>query len=319
LNGTSGPSLLLRLAARQLRPTVIGILVATALCIPRPVAAQGELERARRDYNAGNFDGAIASAEGARRKAVNAPASALIIARSRLERFRRLANPEDLNAARAELVAIDLRGLSRQEILEWQIGLGEALFLDNLPGPASEMFNAVIPSARARLTPAEIEKLIEWWATSISRVAESANGAARIDEYRELRTVCEGELERDPASRAATYWIVAALRGTGELDRAWNAAIAGWIRAGAMVRADELRADLDRLVVQTIIPERAQARTGQRLDAANTAAAIATMTAEWRGVTGRWTGPAAGASSEDRSPMPLPSRPNSAPATNYSP
>jgi hypothetical protein len=306
------------LATRQLRPTAIGILAA-ALCLPRPAAAQSELERARLHYNAGNFDAAIASAEGARRKAANAPASVLIIARSRLERFRLLANPEDLNAARTELIAINFRALSRQEMLEWQIGLGEALFLDNLPGPASEMFRAVIPSARAQLSSSEIEKLIEWWATSISRVAESANGAARIDEYRELRTVCEGELDHEPASRAATYWIVAALRGTGELDRAWNAAIAGWIRASAMPRADELRADLDRLVVQTIIPERAQARTGQRLDAANTAAAIAMMTAEWRGVTGRWTGPAAGASSEDRSPMPLPSRPNSAPATSYLP
>lgn len=307
-----------RLATRQFRTTAIGILAA-ALWLPRPAAAQSELERARLHYNAGNFDAAIASAEVAGSKAANGPAAALIIARSRLERFRLLGNPEDLNAARTELIAINVRALSRQEMLEWRIGLGEALFLDNLPGPASEMFRAVIPSARVQLRLGEIEKVIEWWATSISRVAESANGAARIDEYRELRTVCEGELEHEPASRAAIYWIVAALRGTGELDRAWNAAIAGWIRASAIPRADELRADLDRLVVQTIIPERAQARTGQRLNAPNTRAAIATMTAEWHDVTGRWTGPAAGDSSEDRSPVPLPFRPNSAPATSYLP
>jgi hypothetical protein len=306
------------LAARELRRIAIGILAA-ALCLPRPAAAQSELERARRHYNAGHFDAAIASAEGARRKAVNAPASALIIARSRLELFRLLGNPEDLNAARTELIAIDLRPLSRQEMLEWQIGLGEALFLDNLPGPASEMFRAVIPSARAQLTSTEIEKLIDWLATSISVVAEGANGAARLDEYRELRTVCEGELDHEPASRAATYWMVAALRGTGDLDRAWNSAIAGWIRASAVPRADGLQADLDRLVVRTIIPERAQVRTGQRLDAPNTIAAIAMMTAEWHSVTGRWSGPAAGASSEDRSPMPLPSRRSSAPATGYLP
>jgi hypothetical protein len=294
-------------------------MLAAVLCLPRPAVAQSELARARLLYNAGNFDAAIASAAGARTKAGNAPASALIIARSRLERFRVLANPDDLNAARTGLIAIDLRALSRQETLEWQIGLGEALFLDNLPGPASEMFRPLIPSVRAQFTSSEIEKLIDWWATSISLVAESANGATRIDEYRELRAVCEGELDHQPTSRAATYWIVAALRGTGELDRAWNAAIAGWIRASAMPRAGELRTDLDRLVVQTIIPERAQARTGQRLDAPNTLAAIAMMTAEWHNVAGRWTGPAEGASSEDRSPMSPPSRPNSAPATGYLP
>jgi hypothetical protein len=41
-------------------------------------------------------------------------------------------------------------------------------------------------------------------------------------------------------------------------------------------------------VVQTLIPERAQARTGQRLETDVTIAEIATMTEEFRTLTERW-------------------------------
>jgi hypothetical protein len=90
-------------------------------------------------------------------------------------------------------------------------------------------------------------------------------------------------------SRPATYWTVVATRGAGDLDAAWGAAIAGWIRAGSQPEGQPLRADLERFVVQTLIPERAQARTGQRLDTKATVAEIETLTGEWHAVTGHWT------------------------------
>ena len=74
------------------------------------------------------------------------------------------------------------------------------------------------------------------------------------------------ELERNPLSWPAAYWLVVAARGAGDLDGAWNAAFTGWIRAGSQPEGEQLRGDLDRFVTQTLIPERAQARTGQRLD-----------------------------------------------------
>ena len=39
------------------------------------------------------------------------------------------------------------------------------------------------------------------------------------------------ELRDDPANGAANYWQVVAARGVGDLDRAWSAAIAGWVRS----------------------------------------------------------------------------------------
>ena len=41
----------------------------------------------------------------------------------------------------------------------------------------------------------------------------------------------EIEVRIDPGSAPANYWLAAAARGAGDLDRAWHAAIAGWIRA----------------------------------------------------------------------------------------
>ncbi len=172
----------------------------------------------------------------------------------------------DLAAARADLVSLNPRMLAPQEMIEWQIGLGTALFLDNQPGPAAEMFATVLPTARERLPPAEFDKLVEWWASTLSRVAESQAGAARKDAYTAMLSAVRGELERNPLSRPAAYWVVVAARGAGDFDGAWNAAFTGWIRAGSQPEGEQLRGDLDRFVTQTLIPERAQARTGQRLD-----------------------------------------------------
>ncbi|RPJ82845.1 MAG: hypothetical protein EHM13_08375 [Acidobacteria bacterium] len=46
-------------------------------------------------------------------------------------------------------------------------------------------------------------------------------------------------------------------RSLADTQRAWEAAIAGWLRAPLSdERATSLRTDLDRLVLQAIIPER---------------------------------------------------------------
>ena len=163
-----------------------------------------------------------------------------------------------------------------------------ALFLENQPGPAADDVHDRAADRARGLPTAEFDKLLEWWASTLSRVAESLSGAARKDAYAAMLAAVRGELERDPLSRPAAYWLVVAARGAGDFDGAWNAAVAGWIRAGAQPEGQQLRSDLDRFVTQTLIPERAQARTGQRLDAKATMSEIELMTAEWRAVTGRW-------------------------------
>jgi hypothetical protein len=255
---------------------------------PALASAQNDLERARSLYNAGQYEESIAAAMLAKNRAAVAPSATLIAARARLERFRKTGDPTDLTVARTELVSLNPWNLAPQEAIEWQIGVGSALFFENQFGPAADMFGAALPSARTRLSTAELEKLLEWWAAAMSRVAEKLTGSQRKDAYSTMQAAVRLELERNPLSRPATYWSVVAARGSGDIESAWNTAVAGWIRAGGQADGQQLRSDLERFVTQTLIPERAQARSGQRLDTKATVAEIAAMNEEWRALTVRW-------------------------------
>jgi hypothetical protein len=93
------------------------------------------------------------------------------------------------------------------------------------------------------------------------------------------------ELALDAGSTPASYWLAAASRGAGDLDRAWQAAIAGWVRASlAQDRGAALRADLDRLVTQALVPERAA-----KLKTNDVRQAAAGMQNEWTAFKAAWS------------------------------
>jgi hypothetical protein len=277
-------------ASRAAVRLVVAALTVLAISWPQAAAAQGDLKRARTLYNAGQFDEAIAAATPLRDRLDLMSSATLIIARSRLEMFRRAGDPKELATARQELISLNRDSLAAQEAIEWQIGLGTALFLEDQVGPAAEIFRAVIPSARARLTQPEFEKLLEWWGTTMSRLAESLTGDARKQAYERFRSDVMLEVERNPLSNSGMYWMVVSSRGAGDYDGAWSAAVAGWIRAGGQPDGRQLRAEIEVFVAQTLIPERAQARTGQRLDSKATMTEIGALNEEWRALTVRWAG-----------------------------
>jgi hypothetical protein len=277
-----------RVMSRTVHLCTVAALFVLALAAPRVAAAQTDLERARVFYNAGQFDESIVAATSASSKPSAANSARLIIARARLERFRRLGDPKELAAARADLVSLKPSSLAPQEAIEWQIGVGTALFLEDQLGPAADIFATLLPSARAKLSQDEFQKLLDWSGTAVSRLAESLTGDARKRAYEKLRADAQSELQRNPFSRPATYWTVVSSRGVGDLDAAWNAAVTGWIRISGQPDSSQLRTDLDTFVTRTLIPERAQARTGQRLDSKPTLTEVAAMNEEWRAVTARW-------------------------------
>jgi hypothetical protein len=68
------------------------------------------------------------------------------------------------------------------------------------------------------------------------------------------------------------------------VDRAWDAAVAGWVRARfAGDRAPAIRADLDHLVLQGVIPDRVR-----HIALDQRAAAESQLKAEWELVKERW-------------------------------
>ena len=87
------------------------------------------------------------------------------------------------------------------------------------------------------------------------------------------------ELARRPDSATAAYWAIAAARGQGDLQGAWDAAQAGWVRAPLTPdHGAALRGDIDRLVQRAIIPERARA-IGQPAE---------TIREEWEAFKEKW-------------------------------
>ena len=248
------------------------------------VSAADPLAEARRLYNAGHYENALRYAHEAVKVPAMAEAGRLLLGRIYLERYRRSGDAGDLLNARDALRAINTQLLDGRERAEWTIGMGQALFLDDLFGAAAELFERALDSSSA-LGASAHERLLDWWASAVDRLALSRPRDAREPVYARVVLRMEKELASDPSSAPAAYWLAAALRGSGNLDRAWSAAMAGWVTATlARDHGAALRADLDRLVVQGIIPDRAG-----RLQPRDMKQAAAVMLSEWEALKASWT------------------------------
>jgi len=250
-----------------------------------PVAAaeHPSLAKARALYNAADYDAAIAAASTARADPAAADAAALVAARSHLERYRlRSSDPADLAAAREALSAVRLAALSPRDQVDVWVGFGQALYLSDMFGAAAELFETALGGA-ALLPLRDRWLLLDWWATALDREAHAAGAERRTMALQRVMARMEDELQQDPTSAPANYWMAVSARGTGNLERAWSAAVAAWVRAPQRPdTAPTLRADIDRFVTTVLIPERARAR------GAREQAAAGELRAEWDLVKEQW-------------------------------
>jgi hypothetical protein len=208
--------------------------------------------------------------------------ASLVLARAHLERYRRNADPLDLSAAREALVGVHTGALPPREQVDLLVGLGQSLFFNEDFGAAAELFETAL-SRGALLAGRDHLMLLDWWASALDREAQSRPPDRRTPLFDRIMARMEDELRDNPGSGAANYWLAVAARGAGDLDRAWAAAVAGWVRAQLSPEtAVALRTDLDRLVGQAIIPERARLRPREQIDA------DAALRAEWEMVKSQW-------------------------------
>jgi hypothetical protein len=261
----------------------IFLLVAVTLLGPAPVGATDALSEARRLYNQGQYD----AAERAAREAVKVPATAdgarVVLGRIQLERYRQTAAPEDLTNAIAALRSVDARPLDQRERVELAIGMGEALYLEDRFGSAAALFESVLDTSDL-LGPAAHERVLDWWATAVDHQALARPPSDRAALYERIAQRMGVEIARDAGSTPAGYWRAAAMRGAGDLEGAMNEATAGWVRAGlSRDRGAALRADLDRLVVQGILPDRAA-----RIPGRDQTQTLAGLVGEWEAFKARW-------------------------------
>ena len=233
--------------------------------------------------DAGKSDEAIEAARGASLAPDLADRARIVLARAWLERFRQSAEPADLSSAREALIQVKAAGLESDDLLDLTIATGESLFFDDKAGAAAEQFELAL----GRIDPKHAEGrelVLDWWANALDRQAQVVSAAeARAIEMRIVARM-EEELRRDQESPVASYWLVAGARASGDVERAWSAAIAAWVRAAqAGRRGVSLQMDLNRLVVQAIIPERAR-----QLASNNPESAAAAMRMEWESLKQAW-------------------------------
>ena len=258
--------------------TILVIVLATSAA-----AQRAELARARSLYNQRQFDGAIEAATLAQKTPATADSATVVLARAHLERYRERANPDDLSAARIALGTVRVTNLDSRDHVDFLIALGEALFFEDDYGAAATLFESGIDRAIAQGTETG-ESMLEWWGSAVERHADALQREGRINTFRRLRERMSRELARNPGSAAAAYFLVVAMRGGGETVEAWDAAIAGWVRARlAGPYSAKLRADLDKLVLEGIIPDRVRATASDKR-----AQMESDLKTEWAVVKERW-------------------------------
>ncbi|MGH9408692.1 MAG: hypothetical protein ACRD1V_04490 [Vicinamibacterales bacterium] len=258
---------------------VVLLLVSASVAAARadPIAA------ARRFYNQGQFQQAIDAAHQASGSPAIAASAHVIAGRADLELYRRDGQPDELDHARTELRQVNAPFIGAQEQLELQVGFAELMYFDQRYGAAAELLQPLL-DASLILTPDAHDRALDWWASALDRAAQAGSKDERTAVYTRVANRMEQELRRDPTSPTAGYWLAVAARGAGDLDRAWAAAYAAWVRAPLRPdRVASLRSDLDKLIVQAIIPERADA-----LPPRDRRQALAAMTSEWEAFKKNW-------------------------------
>jgi hypothetical protein len=261
------------------------VLFSVVLLIPTAGYAQDDaLGDARQFYNSRQYEAAEQTARTALEQPATANRARLVLGRIHLERYRETDLPSHLTEARVALRDVDPGGLDARERLELTVGLAETLFLEDRFAAAAELFAPVLDASLA-LGPAAHERVLDWWASSLDRHAQLRPVAERPALYERIAMQMQAELVEEPGSATAGYWAVAAMRGGGHAEGAWNAAMAAWVRAALGAdRGAALRADLDRMVIDGIIPDRAA-----RLELKDTSRAIAGMLSEWELFKSDWT------------------------------
>ncbi len=249
------------------------------------------LNQARQLYNDQHYDEAIKAAETARLTPALAPAASIVLARAHLERYRMSAEATDLTAAREALKQIDAASLSPRDEVEFLIGLGETLYVDDQSAmndrysAAAQQFEVALAHADL-LDPRSRDELFDWWALSLDHQAQQGLETERQPLYQRIVDRAQKDLASPDPSASAIYWLAAAAHGIDDLPLAMGAAQAGWIRAGSLGRRGEaLRDDLDRLLREVILPERARELAG----GGDPRPVLDVLIAHWDELKDQWT------------------------------
>lgn len=261
-----------------------------ALCLMAQSRAADPLSQAREHYNNARYDEAIELSGEARSVPAQHDAASVVYARAHLERFRQTSQAADLDVARETMKQVAAESLNDRDRVDLLIALGTSLYLDEAYSlddrfaAAAEQFELALEHADLLDTRSR-DQLFDWWAGALDRQAQQGPEVGRKPLYARILARSERELSHDGYAAAPTYWLAASARGVNDLTRAIGAAVAGWVRASSLgPRGDALRLDLDRLMRQVILPERAR----EMVPEGDAYPALWLLEKQWEQVRGKW-------------------------------
>ena len=177
--------------------------------------------------------------------------------------------------------------------MEFLIALGQSLYfdegysLDDRFSAAAELFEVAL--ARADLLERRAATCCSSGGPARSIARRSRPRVGRDTRSTSASCVApKRELARDDGRRRpATGWP-RRRAASNDLTRAWGAAVAGWVRAGASARAAKRCAPISiGLMRQVILPERARELTPRAMPRPT----LALLESQWQDLKAKWEGP----------------------------
>ena len=217
-------------------------------------------------------------------QATASDAAALVMARAHLERYRqkRRLDGSCRRPRRAQRDSVRRCSLRGTRSISSSASASRCILTD-LFGAAADLFD----TALERGAPLARRAIVRCSSTGGRRrsIAKRRRGTPerRLASGRASRRADGRGAAPRSRQRAANYWLAVAARAAGDLDAAWDAAVAAWVRATLGPAPSELRSDIDRLVTQALIPERARVRSAREQGDATEA-----VRAQWESVKEQW-------------------------------
>ena len=267
------------------RRWLVAVALTALAATPLGAAEPPSLTKARELYNQRDYDAAIEAAAEARRVTDWADTAAVVQGRAFLERYRQRQDPKDLMSGRDALWSASPRAvkLAPRDYVDLLVGLGQYMYLAETFGPASEVFDTAL-SQSFLLSPQERLRLLDWWAHAMNQSAQTRPAERRAMIFERLMQRMDDEIHRDPSSPVANYWLAVAARGIGDIERAWDAATAAWVRSSlAPETSAQVREDLDLFVTKMLVPDRVRLRGGREPQEI-----ARVMLEEWEQVKQQW-------------------------------
>ena len=180
----------------------------------------------------GTIDQALDALRGRSRTPAQPLLSHLIIGRVRLERYR---SPRHrCSGARRRRGRFSRRRSARAQSTRAAGAAGRAgrcccsSMIASAPAPSCW---SRCSTRTASLAPDAHDRAVEWWAIALDAQAQAQPPDRSPAAYQRSVDADGAGAAARPGLGAAGYWLAAASRDAGDLERAWAAALAAWVRA----------------------------------------------------------------------------------------